>query len=122
MHPSILFKEADFAFQTEIGDIYDEDIKKKFMDLQAMNFIGTKLRFPLYKIVTEYVNAHDNYKEGSLYMIMNTPIDRNGEQFLFAEMEADRYLEKYNEQLKIPYRELHVKSVEHFCDLVLPIG
>lgn len=120
MHPSKLFNEVECMVNP---GIYDIGLKQKLANVHPMNFIKTKVTLPLFRVSIEYDTVHGNHRNSEKYMIMNEPIDEDGEQFTNADIQAESILLDYNAtHTKDPMDNLEIKNIDYICDLVLPIG
>lgn len=123
MHPSRLIKDSDCMISQDMGGIFDNKLKEKIMNVHPLNFIKSKVILPLFRVSIEYDTIHENHRESEKYMIMNKPMDEEGNGFLDVDFQAEIFLADYNkEHPKEPLRNLVINSIDYICDLVLPIG
>lgn len=123
MHPSKIISESDCRVSIELGNIFDNRLKEKLMNLHPKNFIKSNIVLPLYEISIEYDTVNNNHRVGKRYMIANTPIDDKGDQICFMDFETEYLLEQFNEEH--PEKQminLKVENVECICELVLQIA
>ena len=117
MHPSKFFSEVNCqVYPAE----YDIQLKEKLQTIHPLNFLSSKLRFPVYKVQLEYDTVKDNHKNAEKYMVMNVTDDKD-EQFedMWAEMYCNDYNNKHPEN---PMKNISITDVQHICDAVLQIG
>lgn len=123
MHPSKIICDADCRVSIEIGDIFDNHLKDKLMNVHPKNFIKSNIVLPLYEISIAYDTVNNNRREGKRYMIVNTPIDEKGDQLGFIDFEAEHLLEQFNTcHPEKQMFNLEIESVECICELVLQIA
>lgn len=123
MHPSKMIRESDCRVSIDLGNIFDNRLKEKLMNIHPKNFIKSNIVLPLYEISVEYDTVNNNHRVGKRYMIANTPVDDEGDQMCFMDFEAEHLLEQFNEEH--PEKQminLKVEDVECLCELVLQIA
>ena len=117
MHPSKFFSIVDC--QVHPGE-YDIHLKEKLCSVHPLNFLCSKLRFPVYKIQLEYDTVKDNHKIVERYIIMNTSTDPDEQ---FEDMWTEMYLSDYNNaHPDNPMENLCINKMKHVCDAVLQVG
>lgn len=117
LHPSKFFEWCAIRTGIDVVEFFDENIKKKLMNIHPKNFIKTKLELPVYKVAVGYETDKGNYKKSEKYMILN-----NGGEQEYDDMWADIFARDYESEHKSSIKNIEVLNVEFVGDAVLQIG
>lgn len=117
LHPSKFFEWCAIRTGIDVFEIFDDDLKKKMMNIHPRNFIKSKLELPVYKVSVGYETEKGNHKESEKYMILNN----TGEQE-YDDMWADMFARDYESEYKESIRNIQVLNVEFVGDAVLQVG
>ena len=117
LHPSKFFEWCAIRTGIDIFEIFDNDLKKKLMNIHPKNFIKSKLELPVYKVCVSYETEKGNYKKSEKYMILNN-CDEKEYDDIWADMFSKDYEQKYEKAIK----NIEVLSVNFVGDAVLQIG
>lgn len=117
LHPSKFFEWCAIRVGIDTFEIFDNDLKKKLMNIHPKNFIKSKLEFPVYKVCVGYETERGNYKETEKYMVLN-----NDEEREYEDIWADMFAKDYESEHKGSIKNIEVLSVDFVGDAVLPIG
>ena len=96
---------------------FDENQKKRVMNIQPMKLFRSKLEHPVYKVLLGYNTGKGNYKESEKYMLLNNRYEKEYVDML-ADMSARDYELEHNKSVK----NIEVLSVDFIGDAVLQIG
>ena len=117
LHPSKFFERCAIRTGIDTFEIFDNDLKKKLMNIHPKNFIKSKLELPVYKICVGYETERSNYKESEKYMILNNRGEKD-----YDDMWADMFARDYEINHKESIKSIEVLSVDFVGDAVLQIG
>lgn len=117
LHPSEFFKWVAIRIGIDVFEIFDEELRKKLMNVHPRNFIKSKITHPVYRIKVSYETDRGNYKESEKYMILDSPGEAEYDDF-WAEMFVKDYEEMYQKTIK----NLKVLHIDYVGDAVLQIG
>lgn len=117
LHPNKFFDLCTIRTSIDTFEIFDDNLKKKLMNIHPQNFIKTKLELPIYKVLVGYETHKDNYKKSEKYMILN-----NNDEKEYDDMWADMFARDYETEHKESIKNIEVLNVEFVGDAVLQIG
>lgn len=117
LHPSKFFEWCVIRTGIDVVEIFDDNLKKKLMNIHPKNFIKSKLELPVYKVSVGYETDKGNYKESEKYMILN-----NGGEQEYDDMWADIFARDYESKYAASIKNIEVLNVEFVGDAVLQIG
>lgn len=117
LHPSKFFELCAIRTKIDIFEIFDDNLKKRLMNIHPKNFIKSKLELPVYKVSVGYETEKENYKESEKYMILNTVDERE-----YGDMWADMFVRDYETEHKATIKNIQVLNIEFIGDAVLQIG
>lgn len=117
LHPSRFFEWCAIRTEIDVFEIFDDNLKKRLMNIHPKNFIKSKLELPVYKVSVGYETDKGNYKESEKYMIMN-----NSEEQEYDDMWADMFTRDYESEHKESIKNIKVLDVNFVGDAVLQIG
>ena len=117
LHPSRFFEWCAIRTGIDVFEIFDDNLKKRLMNIHPRNFIKSKLELPVYRVSVGYETEKGNYKKSEKYMILNN----NGEQE-YDDMWAYMFARDYESEYKSSIRNIEVLNVEFVGDAVLQIG
>ncbi len=117
LHPSKFFEWCSIRTGIDVFEIFDEELKKKMMNIHPRNFIKSKVEFPIYKVSVGYETERGNYKRSEKYMMLNN----SGEQE-YEDIWADMFVRDYESEHKKTIKNIEVLSIEFLGYAVLQIG
>lgn len=117
LHPSKFFEWCAIRTRIDVFEIFDDEIKKKLMNIHPRNFIKSKLELPVYKVSVRYETEKGNYKKSEKYMILN-----NKEEQEFEDIWADMFAKDYESEYKKSIKNIKVLGIDFVGDAVLQIG
>ncbi|MFG6378347.1 MAG: hypothetical protein K1W19_08545 [Lachnospiraceae bacterium] len=117
LHPSKFFEWCAIRIGFDTLEIFDNDLKKKLMNIHPKNFIKSKLELPVYKVCVSYETERGNYKESEKYMILNNSGEKE-----YDDMWADMFARDYETEHEESIKNIKVLYVDFIGDAVLPIG
>lgn len=117
LHPNKFFEYCAIRTGIDIFEIFDDNLKKKLMNVHPKNFIKSKLELPVYKVCVGYETEKGNYKEAEKYMVLN-----HGGEKEYDDMWADMFARDYESEHKESIKNIEVLSADFVGDAVLQIG
>ena len=118
LHPSKFFEWCAIRpGGGNVFEIFDDNLKKRLMNIHPKNFVRSKLELPVYKVLLGYNTGKGNYKESEKYMLLNNRFEKEYVDML-ADMSARDYELEHNKSVK----NIEVLSVDFIGDAVLQIG
>lgn len=117
LHPKNFFEWCVIRTGIDVFEIFDDNLKKKLMNIHPRNFIKSKLELPVYKVLVGYDAEKGNYKEAEKYMILNNTSEQE-----YDDMWADMFARDYESEYKTSIKNIQVLNVEFVGDAVLQIG
>lgn len=117
LHPSKFFEWCAIRTGIDVFESFDEELKRRLVNIDPRNFIKSKLELPVYKVTVGYETQKGNYKESEKYMILN-----NREEQEFDDVWADMFAKDYESEHKESIKNIEVINVKFVGDAVLQIG
>ena len=117
LHPSDFFKWCAIRIGINIFEIFDDDLKKKLMNIHPKNFIKSKLELPIYKITVSYETGRGNHKKSEKYMILDSKDEQE-----YDDMWADMFARDYELHHKESIKNIQILNIKFVGDAVLLIG
>lgn len=117
LHPSKFFEWCSIRTGIDVFEIFDNELRKKLVNIHPRNFIKSKLEIPVYKIQVSYETERGKYKEAEKYMLLNNTSEQE-----YSDIWADMFARDYESEHKESIRNLKVLDVVFVGDAVLQIG
>lgn len=117
LHPSDFFKWCGIRTGIDVFEVFDENIRKKLMNIHPKNFIKTRISHPVYRVTVSYETDRGNHKESEKYMILDSPAYEEYEDFW-----ADMFVRDYEEEHRRKIKNLEICNIDYIGDAVLTIG
>lgn len=114
------FMECGFENLYTAGNKFDEGLKRFFIGMHPSQWIGKKVKIPIYKIRYSYFTARGNYRIGEKYFMRTEAYDSIEGIDILADMYLRDWVEERNKNH--PYKKIsnvEILDIEHISNAVV---